>query len=419
MERWNPWWRGEPDPTYLAWASLPVKWVPDEVDMLPLEPFALNFVHGPRQVGKTTMLKLLINKLLNRVEPRAILYLSCDEFSDYEELGEVLDDYLRARLAWGISHTYIFLDEVTFVKEWWRAIKARIDDGSLRGSVVTVTGSASMELLRQREYFPGRRGRGRDITMMPLGFHSYMKKIHGLELMTVHHLDEIDKVMAGNRIYGESLSKHFNAYLETGGFPLAIREMKEVGRVSEGAKKTLLDGFRSDWLRIGKSESAMKEVIAYLIRARAAPISWLSISKNTSLSSPHTARSYVEVLENLMIVTTLNFLESGGRVVYRKNKKIHFTDPFIYRTLAEYCQARVDEDALVEGVVASHLSRNYRIYYWRNSTEVDCLVDEEGEYYGFEVKWGVKEGRKPRWPRHVTLLTKDTIPLFLSSLPFA
>jgi predicted AAA+ superfamily ATPase len=58
----------------------------------------------------------------------------------------------------GVKTSYIFLDEVTFVDGWWRAVKARIDDGSLLDSSVTVTGSASMGLLKQREMFPGRRG---------------------------------------------------------------------------------------------------------------------------------------------------------------------------------------------------------------------------------------------------------------------
>ncbi|MCS7136711.1 MAG: ATP-binding protein, partial [Aigarchaeota archaeon] len=299
------------------------------------------------------------------------------------------------------------------------AVKARIDNGSLLTSVVTVTGSASMELLKQKELFPGRRGRGKDITMMPLGFHSYVKKVYGLEPMTIQLLSDANKAVEANRLYGDSLARYFITYLETGGFPLAIREMAEHGRVGEESRRALLDGLRSDWLRIGKSESAMKEVISYLLEAKAAPVSWLSISKNTSIASPNTVRSYVEVLEDLMVIVLLNYIEPNGKIMLRKNRKIHFTDPFIYRTLADYCQVKVDEDALVEGIVASHLSRRYKVHYWRNATEVDCVVVEEGGYHGFEVKWGVKQVHRPKWLRRFMILNRETIPLFLSSLPFA
>ncbi len=37
MDRWNPWWTGDPDPTYLAWSRLRVRWVPDKVELVSLE----------------------------------------------------------------------------------------------------------------------------------------------------------------------------------------------------------------------------------------------------------------------------------------------------------------------------------------------------------------------------------------------
>jgi predicted AAA+ superfamily ATPase len=393
-----------------------VRWVPDEVELVSLKPFCLNFVSGPRQVGKTTMLKLLINRLLRHMEPRAILYLSCDEYSSFEELGKDLDTYLRAKTALGVKTSYIFLDEVTFVEEWWRAVKARIDDGSLLGSSVTVTGSAGMELLKQREMFPGRRGVGKDIVMLPLSFPSYLAKVMQIKPMVSQRLSEAGKAVEANKLYGEKLAQSFVTYLETGGFPLAIKERSEYGKIGEESRRALLDGLRGDWLKAGKSESTVKEVVSYLLGARAAPISWLSIAKDTSIASPNTARSYVDILEKLMTVTVLNFIDPTGRVVYRKNRKVHFIDPFVHRTLAEYCGLRVDEGALVEGVVASHLARRYKVGYWRNGGEVDCLVVDDGEVYGFEVKWGFRQLRKPRWLKHYISLDKETLPLFLASL---
>lgn len=129
MERYNPWWFNEPDPHIQEWAENEVRWIPDEIGLLSLKPFFLNFLLGPRQVGKTTGTKLLIRALLKRVKPKAIFYLPCDEISDYKELGEVLDSYLSARKEWGIKRSYIFLDEAGFVDEWWRSVKARIDAG--------------------------------------------------------------------------------------------------------------------------------------------------------------------------------------------------------------------------------------------------------------------------------------------------
>ncbi|MEM1953101.1 MAG: ATP-binding protein [Candidatus Caldarchaeum sp.] len=351
-----------------------MKWVPDEVEKIPHEPFSLNFVYGPCQVGKTTMVKILIHRLLEKVEPRAVFYYSCDELSNYKELGEIIDDYLKAKTAAGVKISYIFLDEVTFVEDWWRAVKARVDDGSLSTSVVTVTGSVDIELLRQRELFPGRRGKRRDVKMLPLSFGSYVSKIYGVETAKLTHLQEAVSKIEANRIYQQSIADIFDDYLQTGGFPPAIKEKHMHGRAGIESVRVFLDGFRSDLLRVGKSETSMKEVVAYLLNAKAAPVSWMSIAKATSIASPNTVRSYAEAFENMMTVVVLKFIDPSGKIHKRKNRKIHFIDPFVYRCLADFCRVEVDSATMVEGVVASHLARQHDVFYWRNGGEVDCLV---------------------------------------------
>lgn len=429
MERWNPWWRKELDVTYETWAKQKIKWIPKEIEELSLQPFSLNFLSGPRQVGKTTMLKLLVNRILGgektggAVDPRSVFYLSCDELTDYRELGEVLDSYLRVRDSAGIKSAYIFLDEITFVDDWWRAVKSRIDDGALSHDVTTVTGSVSLDLLRQKEHFPGRRGKGRDVVLRPLGFHSYVDSLaSGMEARgTINALRDTDDVIAANRVHEETLGSLFASYASTGGFPLAIREKEESGSLSgESSKKALIDGLRGDWLRAGRSERFMKEVIAYILSSRGTPISWLGISKETSIGSPNTARTYVETLEDLLLVTVLELVLPDGRVMHRKNRKIHFADPFVYSALARYARVESDEAAKVEGIVASHLARRYSTYYWRNGSEVDIVALEEArkEQYGFEVKWGFKKGVKPRHLKRYTSLNRESIPIFLASLPF-
>ncbi len=423
MERSNPWWRSEPD-AFLEekWSKLKVKWIPKEKNRLSLEPFSLNFLYGPRQVGKTTLVKLLIEEILHekkQVDSRSVLYFACDELADYKELGEVLASYLGARSSWGIKTSYIFLDEVTFVEDWWRALKARIDDGSLSHDTVTVSGSASLDLLRHREHFPGRRGNGKDLLLRPLGFRSYVNALTDLKLQLGDSLEGSNQAINANQIYSETLSSMFQSYTETGGYPLAIHDNAGTGRVSEATRKALVDGLRGDLLRVGRSEKYMKEVISYIISARANPISWLGISKETSIKSPNTTRTYVETLDDLLVLTILELIRPDGKVMHRKNRKIHFSDPFVHSALAGYVGAEMDEAALVEGTVASHLSRHYDTYFWRNGSEVDIIARNQSKaQYGVEVKWGFKSGRKPRHLRQYFSLNRSTLPVFLASLSF-
>ena len=64
MAKSNPWWSGEKDVHIEKWKSMKIRWFPEWIEKLSLEPFSLNFVFGFRQLGKTTGIKLLIQKIL-------------------------------------------------------------------------------------------------------------------------------------------------------------------------------------------------------------------------------------------------------------------------------------------------------------------------------------------------------------------
>jgi len=108
----------EEDEDYRKWKESKVKWIPNIIERVSLEPFSLNFIFGPRQVGKTTLLKLIIKRLLDEgINPKAIFYVRCDYLSDYKELMKVLDEYMEFRKNEGIESSYFLLDEITFPKE--------------------------------------------------------------------------------------------------------------------------------------------------------------------------------------------------------------------------------------------------------------------------------------------------------------
>jgi len=416
MESQNPWWYNEADPAYERWKRSPVRWTPPILREFEVEPFSLNFLVGPRQVGKTTALKIFINEyLLRRLDPKAVFYLSCEELLDFKELGEVIDNYMKFRDANGIRGSWVILDEITFVDEWYRAIKRRIDDGIFGRDVLIISGSASIELLRAKESFPGRRGKGKDLIFYPLSFSDYVSSIKGVELPK-GGLDEIEGLMGANAIHRDVLEDAFNSYLMTGGFPIPIVELLSTGKVSFESKKVYIDWIKNDFLKLRRSEGYMKEILAYIVNSRASPVSWLSIAKETSINSPHTAQAYVEDLERLFVIKVLNLIMPDSKVAHRKNKKIHIADPFLYGTVCEYVRAALSIDTVLESTVASHLSRKYSTFYWRNKGEVDVVVLKDGRQIGIEVKTTSGSWTKPRHLNKVILLDRDKIPVFLGSL---
>ncbi len=416
MEDQNPWWYGEKDRKYEEWETSPIKWIPPILRLFSFQPFSLNFLVGPRQVGKTTALKIYIHELiLGGNDPKSIFYYSCDELTDFRELGEILDNYIAFRNANKVKSSFIILDEITFVDEWYRAVKARIDKGIFKNDVIIVSGSASLDILKQKEYFPGRRGKGIDIYFYPLSFGDYVYCIKNIEVVR-RDVEDVERAMSANRVHLSILVQLFNNYLYTGGFPLPIIEFYSKGKISYETRKIYIDWLKNDFRKFNRNESYMKEILSYIINSRGTPISWLNISRETSIASPHTTQAYVEDLKKLFVVEILNFLSPDSKVVSRKNKKIHITDPFLYETICEFVRAEKDEPSILEATVASHLSRKYETFYWRNGSEVDIVVKLGKKQIGIEVKRVGRSWIKPKHLEKIHLLTREDVPLFLASL---
>jgi predicted AAA+ superfamily ATPase len=406
MEEQNPWWKGKDlvknDPDLRKWYSSRIKWIPEIINEVNLEPFSLNFIFGPRQVGKTTLVKLIVRKLLDSVEdPRSIFYYRCDMLSDYKELDAVMENYLMMRRAYNIRTSYIFLDEVTFPREWYRAIKHRIDSGNLENDVLVLTGSWSMFVKREVEAFPGRRGQGRDITFHPLSFREFLKVINpdvysSLEEIKDIDPDEIWEKCTRARPWLNEVNRAFESYLECGGFPLAIKSLLERGEVSEEAKNAFISSFISDIVKLRRNESIAKRVIKAVVEKLPSAVSLSSIAKEFEIGSHKTVFYYLDLFEKMFILKNLFFIEPNKLVeLYYKQRKIHLTDPFLYVVFSEWCMMKKPSiNAVVESVVATHLARKLSIGYWRDKTEIDIVIPDAK--MGIEVKWGEKADLRER-----------------------
>jgi len=386
----NPWWKGtdyfESDTDYLKWLEKKIRWMPKLVKEIELKPFSLHFVFGPRQVGKTAALKLLIKRELERHRnPKSIFYFRCDELADHKELAELLHLYLEFKEREKIKSSVILLDEITFPTEWWRTIKSFIDDGLFKSDVLILTGSASIEVKKEAERFPGRRGYGRDWLMLPLSFREFVSVVKP-ELAQA-----LQDEPARNLIYLKDLNRALLDYFACGGFPLAINSYFEKGYVTQDVKETYLAWIRGDLAKLGKDESIMREVLKSVLTKMPSALSWEGISKEISIKSPKTVYSYINTARALFVLLLSYFIDPNTMTAkFGKNKKIHLLDPLYFSIFEDWCllKIREKESVIAESVLASHLFRAYKqVFYWQNRKEVDCVVRTADRLLGYECKW--------------------------------
>ncbi|MFH1247222.1 MAG: AAA family ATPase, partial [Candidatus Micrarchaeota archaeon] len=178
---------------------------------------------GPRQVGKTTHLKLFIKHLIeNGVNPKNIFFASCEPIKKTEDLIEVF----RTSDSLAKGKKYILLDEVTYVEEWQRAIKYVLDGELKKDKTIIITGSSSIKL--KKETFPGR-----DLVtkpFLPLSFKEFCKVFGSTELKnqltrTKENNGGINDAAKQLIFYLKETNELFAKYIQCGGFARPMYEL--------------------------------------------------------------------------------------------------------------------------------------------------------------------------------------------------
>jgi len=426
----NPWWTDpakiDLDKDIKAVENSSIQWRQEKIVHFDLEKDAIYTLRGPRQVGKTTLLKKMIKNLLkNGVKPQSIFYYSLDLERRPEDILRIFQQFLEFSNVYKIPRRYIFLDEITLIKDWQYALKKIIDLGWGEKTSFLLTGSSTVDLRKGAERLPGRRGKvyQPDKVLLPMSFREFCdSQRFSLSLPFSHinlrefalHSPEVYKKISPFRIFYPELQPFFNSYLRTGGFPLAVESLSFSGKVTPDILETYFSVIISDFEKLGKNRVTLNQIIRRLYFTYTTPISWQSLEKGVDVASYNTTREYTELLADSFLVAVLYFLDRKNRQASnKKNKKFYATDPLIYRLFTSLASPVAGEAMIenpewieknVEGVVINHLLRTVETrlaegfsnltntFYWRSSRnrEIDAIVILEDGELPVEIKYQEK-----------------------------
>lgn len=375
-------------------------------------------IRGPRQIGKTTFLKLFIKNKLKLVNSKSIFYWSCDNLNDYNNLIDLLKNYSEFCEINEIKPEYILLDEITFVKEWQRAIKFVIDNGIIKDCCFILTGSNIIDLKKGIERLPGRRGKeGKDLFFMPLNFRQYVQLVD-YEFYKKHEKDSLDKL----KFNSNKLKILFRKYLITGGIPLVINEYEKNRNIPNYIYELYYSWILGDILKEGKNEQTLKEIIKSIIETYTSQVSWDNLAKKSSLKSHLTISSYVELLSHLLVLFPVYFKDiNQNKVIYKKNKKIYFYDLFILNIFMNKLNLKLNESLVIEGIVASELKTINlldELFFTQIKKETDFVFGKKGIELKYQNEIKKEDFINKRYFNKYLILSKDilerdVIPIYL------
>lgn len=330
-------------------------------------------VIGPRQVGKTTLVRLITQSL-----DRKALWMTGDD----PESRALLDNISLARML-----ALIGQNEVVVIDEAQRFVNAGlmlklITDHAPQVQLF-VTGSSSLDLAAQtKESLTGRKF---EFPLYPLSF-AEMCNHHGY--LTEHALLEHRMLYGYYPEVVQSEPQQAQKILNDLSDGLMYKDLLTHEQVKKPA--LLVKLLQALALQTG-SEVVYNEV-AQLIGA-----------------DPVTVEKYVDLLEQSFVLFRLPSLSRNARNEIKKGRKIYFYDNGIRNAILKNFSPltlRADTGALWENfLIAERKKRNTysdylcNTYFWRTTTqqEIDYVEEANGKLYAFEFKWQALQ-KPPRFP---------------------
>lgn len=370
---------------------------------------AVYTLRGPRQVGKSTILKRQIATLLADGWPaRRLLYLDVElaGLETARDLVAAIREFLdveRSPLAGDQPRLAVFLDEVTRVRGWAGAVRGLVDNDELRGVMLVATGSHTADLRQGGERLPGRRGGGGelDLELLPLSFREYVGLVDpGLPLPPTIASFEPESLRRGRRdrdVARPRLAALLERYLMTGGFLSALNDEATHGAVLAETFEAYREAVAGEFTRAGLREAYLREVVDWLARHLGQELDYRGMAADTDIGSKDTARHYldhmVETYTALLLYRASNL--SAPTPGFRSPKKLLPLDPLFWHLIMAWAANDPDpwssvveavarpEDVghLVESVLLVHLRRAFgdRVFYWRErDRELDVVVAPPG-----------------------------------------
>lgn len=322
-------------------------------------------LYGPRQVGKTTVLKQLMDGR------DGVLWLNGDE----QDVRMLFEGISSTRLASIVgSRRVLVIDEAQRIGNIGLAMKLVTDN--LPGVQLIATGSSSFDLANKvQEPLTGRK---REYLMLPLSF---------AELVEASGLLEERRMLPHRLVYGS--------------YPDVLNHAGDEREVLMELASSYLYKDILSFDKIKKSDHLVKllQAIAYQIGSQ---VSYNELSQLSGLDSK-TVESYVQLLEQAFIIFRLGSFSRNLRNELKFSRKIYFWDCGIRNAvIGNYQQAesRMDVGALFENyIIAERLKRLHyekshaQTYFWRTAAkqEVDYVEEKDGRLAAYEFKWNAKK----------------------------
>lgn len=321
---------------------------------------------GTRRSGKSTMLKQIIDLLLNDGIPQENIVWINFELSDYFEITDIekLEEYISCQIENVVGKIYLFFDEIQVVPQWEKLINSYFAKENFD---IYITGSNSK--LLSGEFATYLSGRYVELNIYPFSFREYIEY---------------------NGITDDFMS-HFYKYLEDGGMPSTY----DYG--GDGKKLIIMDLYNSIVLKdiiqrnniknVDLLDRIMRFVMYNISQSFSANKVYKRLKQNMVNLSVNTIYNYLKFFENACLIYQVKREDLQGKKILKYDEKYYLCDLGFRQAIIGNNQR--DITRVIENIVYMELlRRGYEITIGKvGDLEVDFVCKKQNKPIYIQVSY--------------------------------
>jgi len=325
---------------------------------------------GIRRSGKSSVLKLLINHLIQHKNPFEILYINLDDpyfMEIYDDPRQLFNLVEIAEKITGKEITYLFLDEIQNVNSWEKFVKSVYDND--RFKKIFITGSNSTLLKGE-----------------------YAKLLSGRYIIDEVHPYSFGEILKYNNITNKIelinkkplVLKIVETMLEFGSFP-EVTKHEDV----QLKREILLNYYDTivlkDCVATGQIRDVNKfrNLTHFLISNVGGFYSYNKLAKHIH-SNENTVSEYIYFLINSYLLYEIRPFDYSLKKQFKGRKKIYCADNGILANVSFRFSA--DKGKLFENLVFTELLKNKgEIFFYSGKKECDFIIRKNNQLTAIQV----------------------------------
>lgn len=352
LYQYNPWWEDtefgkdiKPREKYLS--SL-IKY---------LENKQIIVLTGLRRVGKTTLMKLLIKRLIKKeIKSDHILYVSLDDYMlTANSIIDIINEFRKIHKLKVEERIFLFLDEVTYKEDFQIQLKNIYDNHNAK----IFAASSSASLLRDKK--ASLTGRSLIFEIEPLDINEYL-------------LFKDIEIKIRDRQLNQS---YFLDYIKTGGMPENVLNPSR-----EYLMNLIEDIIQKDITAFYgiRNHQILRDYFTLLMERSGKQLSINKIANILDIS-PDTSKRYLSYFESAYLIHLLPRWGHTNQILL-SSKKVYASDLGIkYLFIGER-----DLGSYFENYIYLKLRTKKKVYYlYEDASEIDFYTDDkiiiESKYY--------------------------------------